>query len=332
VRKPLAWTDYNIHDLVRLRTNLSPIAVPPYFRVNGTDPNFELALVDRVETPREGEAKRVVGYTAYDLGGGEVVYEAEVPIMVLLGLKSRWRFRLQGLGADRTRIETSAPFLGFQPVRFKVVQLLSRLALLVLTTKLLAKGYGMCHATSVAADDRAHLLFGYSGTGKSSLAGILLDRGYEFLSDDYAIVDAGGIVYCYPDWHRPREVRPSQLSRYVYQPKRYVRPDLKIRAQARVDTVYILERGPDRIEHLDPDEAIRRILLLNMEELSKLWNSPITVMLNHYAYFYPELDFAKLMDAYRATVLSFLGRAERFVGVRSSSPRFEALQGRLERS
>lgn len=309
---------------------MRPIAIPAYFRVETTDPTFELAVLDRIDPPRDGEAKRIVGHTAYDLGEGWVVHESEVPIMVLLGLRSRWRFRLHGLGSDPTRIDTSAPFLRFPPVRYKVGQLLSRLMLLVLTTKLLARGLGTCHATALSTDGRAHLLFGFSGTGKSTLASLLLDRGFEFLSDDYAIVDPDGTVYCYPDWHRPRILRPSQLSRYLYQPKPYVRSDVRIRSRARVDTVYILERGPDRIEDLDPDEAIRRIILLNMEEFSKLWNSPITVMLNHYAYFYPEFDLAKLLETYRATALSFLGRADRFVGVQSNSPRFEALQRRLD--
>jgi len=322
------WSHYNIHDLVRIRTNLQPIAVPSFFRVAATDPNFELALVDRIDVSDE-DGRRVVGHTAIDLGDGELLFDAEVPIMVLLGLKSRWRFRVRGLGAEVTRIETSTPFARFQPVRFKVTQLLSRLALLVLATKLIPKQRAMCHATCVARDGRAQLLFGYSGTGKSTLAGILLDRGFEFLSDDFAIVGGDGTAYCYPDWHRPRPLRPSSLSRYVYRPKPYVREDLRIRTQARVDRVYILERGPDRIVDLDPDEAIRRIMLLNMEEISKLWNSPITMMLNHYAYFYPELDFARLMDVYRETVVSFLSRAERFVGVQSSSPRFEELQRHL---
>ena len=88
-----------------------------------------------------------------------------------------------------------------------------------------------------------------------------------------------------------------------------------------------MERGPDHIEELDRGEALRRILLLNFEEISKLWNSPISVVLNHYAYFYPDLDLPDLMGRYRAIVTSFLDRAGPFVSVRSSSPRFRILEG-----
>lgn len=44
------------------------------------------------------------------------------------------------------------------------------------------------HATSVAIDGRAVLLFGASGMGKSDLALRLIDRGATLISDDYTVV------------------------------------------------------------------------------------------------------------------------------------------------
>jgi hypothetical protein len=324
------WTHYDIHEAVRFRTNVQPVNIPSYFRTGPLTPNFELALVDELSRPEDGRARRVVGYTAYELGEGAMFYECDVPVMDLFGTGTRWTFRMSGLADDDTRIETAVPFFGFQPVRFRVTQLLSKLVNLLLTLKLIRSGYAMCHATSLAADGRAHLLFGYSGTGKSTLASLLLDRGYEFMSDDFAMVAADGSVLCYPDWRRPRPMRPIPLLRYLVPSRPYVRPGLRIRDRADVDTILFLERGRDGVVEIDEAEALRRVLLMNTEEISKMWNSPITVLLNHYAYFYPDLDFVSLMARYREAVASFVGRARQYLSVTSSSPGFEVLRGILE--
>ncbi|MFD1950589.1 HPr kinase/phosphorylase [Sphingomonas arantia] len=50
------------------------------------------------------------------------------------------------------------------------------------------------HATAVARDGRAVLLFGQSGAGKSDLALRLIDRGWVLVSDDYTVVRRTGAV------------------------------------------------------------------------------------------------------------------------------------------
>ena len=52
------------------------------------------------------------------------------------------------------------------------------------------------HATTVAIDGRAVLIFGRSGAGKSDLALRLIDRGATLVSDDYTMVAAvdGAVV------------------------------------------------------------------------------------------------------------------------------------------
>ena len=48
------------------------------------------------------------------------------------------------------------------------------------------------HASAVAADGRAVLITGPSGSGKSDLALRLLDRGFTLVSDDQTIVRREG--------------------------------------------------------------------------------------------------------------------------------------------
>lgn len=55
------------------------------------------------------------------------------------------------------------------------------------------------HATAVAIGDRAVLLVGSSGSGKSDLALRLIDRGAELISDDQvALRSEGDIVFAAP--------------------------------------------------------------------------------------------------------------------------------------
>ncbi len=325
---PALW-QYSIHDLVRIRTSVPIPTLPAYFLREEVTPDLEIDRVEHIDLPRE-RIRAEVGYTVFDLGDGEVVYDTDVPIMYLLGLKARWRIKIGGLTEGRTQVLTSAPFFGWRPVGFKVTELLSRLTQFILILKLLDRGLAMCHATTLAKDGRAFLLFGYSGTGKSTLAAKMLQEGFQYMSEDFTLVDGEGRVYCYPDMPPPRSRLPRvPLARYVRGTfmDRGLQADVCDRATA--DSILILEKGSDRVEDLSTEETLRRLTLLNLEELSKLWNSPISVLLNHYAYFYPTLDLPGIVDRYTRTVASFVDRVGRRERVRSSSPRFEVLQDRL---
>lgn len=65
------------------------------------------------------------------------------------------------------------------------------------------------HAGVVAVDRRAVVLPGRSMAGKSTLVRALLERGATYLSDEYALVDASGLVHAYP---RPMTLRTPEGS------------------------------------------------------------------------------------------------------------------------
>lgn len=325
VRDSQPWLHFNIHDLVRLRTNVQLTTVPAHFRVDRLAPNFELEMVDALDGFLPKEARRVIGFTTYETGEEGLYYECDVPVFSLIGTAARWRFFVRGLAGDNARVVTSLPFYEFRPVRFKARQLLSKLALLIVSIKLIRSGYAGCHATCLAREDDAILFFAFSGTGKSTIAASLINAGFTFLSDDFAIIDPDGHVYCYPDWHAPRTSRMGvPLSRYLRRkpPFLFRQHGFPVRERAKVGSIILLEGGPDGVEELDRDEALRRVMLVNMAEVTKLWNSPLSPILNQYAYFYPKLDFDDLMARYRSCVASFIGGAERYLAVRSRDPTF----------
>jgi len=68
------------------------------------------------------------------------------------------------------------------------------------------------HAGVVARDGRALLLPGRSFTGKSGLTAALLAAGADYGSDEYAVLDANGLVRAYP---RPMSLRDEHTRRRV---------------------------------------------------------------------------------------------------------------------
>jgi len=322
------WVCYNIHGLVRIRTNIRGFDFPNYFRVPSIEPNLEIELVDHVERPKMDEVKRMLGFGTYELGDGRLVHESEVPFLYLLGSNVRWRSVVTGLTEERTKIVTSVPWFRFVPVRVKVTQLLSRMSLLLVTMKLLERGLAPCYSTTASKDDDAFLLFGYSWTGKSTLLSSLLEMGFQYLSDDFTIVDEAGTAYAYPDWHAPRKAR-LEFPAFKYLLGRT--PDWRkardqmhqVRDRARVNSLFLLERGEEACETLDESEALRRAMLINLEEFSRLWNSPMSEMISFYSYLYPELKLERLIERYKWVMAALVHNADCYL-VRSKSPGFES--------
>lgn len=322
-----AWACFDIHGIIRLRTNLWFSNLPAYFQVPQVVPNFEFELVRHLEIPDDGRGRRAIGFTAYDLGDGEILFECEPPILSLVGARTPWRLIVKDVAKDRTRLVSAVPFFDFSPIRFKARQILSKLARQIFTIKLIRSGFAVCYATAVSRGDRAHLFLGYSGTGKSTIASMMMDRGYEFLADDFVIGDSSGKIYCYPDWHKPHTMRSNMpLKKYLAPGPSSGERVPRVRREAKIDTIMILERGSDNIVELDQAEALRRIQLINSAEVARLWNNPLSVVLNHYSYFYPELDVEGLMAQNRKHLMHFVQQAVRYVSVRSRSPDFRNVE------
>lgn len=312
-----------------IRTNIPGLEIPEYFRVPSIEPGLEILLVDDLPRVQHDSDTRMVGLGAYDTGPDEITYECDVPFMYLLGARERWTSRVRGLHEDKARIETKIPFFRAPPVRAKTTQLLARMTRMIISVRLGRKGHFPCFATAVSQGEDATLLIGYSWSGKSTVAANLVQAGFSYLSDDFAILDPSGTVLCYPDWHQPR-TGPSgpQLLRYFRQrPMDFRSPRVReppIQERARVRHVVFLERGRDAVEELDGDEALRRLRLINLEETMKNWSSPMSQMLSPYAYLHPELALWTGVGMYDAVLKAVVDGAETRRVIRSRSPRFEA--------
>jgi len=322
---------YDIHGVLRLRTDARIVPeIPRDFRVTSVTPDLEILQVEAMDRPPMEGVRASLGHPrTCDLGGGEVFYELPMPLLAYLGVSMGWRLRVRGLADRETRITTAMPLIRFKPVEARITELLSRISYMVLGLKLWSKGYALCHASAVARGDDAYLFFGYIGSGKTTVSLALLDSACDAsLSDDSTLIDGGGRAYAWPEYHPAhsggqglpalRYVRRNQHATYT--------PKFPVRKSAKARAVLFLEEGPDAIMEIDREEATRRALLVNADEISRFWNSPAAQILNQYSYFYPELDLGRRLLDHASILGSFMDHVNSFYVVRSSSPTYDAVR------
>lgn len=104
---------------------------------------------------------------------------------------ARWRFLVVGLDTDHPRVY----FWGSRMCRWFVQ---SRVVEPLIRHQLSRRGWSLFHSASVAKDGKGILLPAVRHTGKTITCFYLLDRGYEFLADDYSLVSETGLLHRYP--------------------------------------------------------------------------------------------------------------------------------------
>lgn len=103
---------------------------------------------------------------------------------------------------------------------------------------------GMLHAAAAARGGQAALFLGDSGAGKSVLSLELLSRGWTYLSDEFAPIDAAGRVIAVP---RPICFDPEELPAVVWERVTRGRQTLEVRYRRRSGwgrSVYVLPERP----------------------------------------------------------------------------------------
>jgi len=324
-------TAYDLHGALTLRTNTRIVPeIPEYLRAETADPDLDLIRLDEMEVPKPDAIRSMIGQRSVcDLGGGEVFYQLPLPLLAYLGVSGNWAFRVRGLAETKTAIETALPYVRLKPVESRVTELLSKVVYLVLNLKLWRRGYALCHASSVARGESAFLFFGYIGSGKTTASLGLMDSVCDgYLSDDVTLVHRDGRVFCWPEYH-PAHGEGISVPGLRYLRKRQhsmVVPEFPIRHTANARYLFFLESGGNRVREIDLDEAARRVLLINADELSRHWNSPGSQIVNQYAYFYPGLDLGQAFREFAGIVDSMVRRTERAFVVQSNSPKYETLR------
>jgi hypothetical protein len=185
----------------------------------------------------------------------------------------------------------------------------------IISINLLQKNYAPLHCAAISSEqNEGILLVAPPDTGKTLTTFSALKRGFHFLAEDIAFVDEKSVYanpYTSTFLHSDqigskggsKSIRslaksiPSKFDLFQY----YIRPpkrsisdlikNVKIDATAAIEKIFILDRGITSSQRIDPQEALRRILIVNRNEFSYYKNPLIFA----YSYFNPSLDLNRLM-------------------------------------
>lgn len=197
---------------------------------------------------------------------------------------------------------------------------------------LLQRGYSVIHAGGVAVDGHAVLLPGTSGGGKTTVALSLVERGYDYLGDNYIIIDHNeALSYLTPlnifSYNRvpliekaldQRQKCSLNLRKLLYDAtKGYIKIFKKVNpcdifanqivSHGQIDLLCFLEpndkfnRNIEEPRRIGLEEAVKK-LRFNMELEWLQFNRYI----HSYGYLYPQSLFANFWDQYETMLMGNL--------------------------
>jgi len=179
----------------------------------------------------------------------------------------------------------------------------------IITVKLMEGGFIPLHCAAVSFDNKGILIFAPPNTGKTLTSMLLIQNGFKFMSEDITVSDGNKIYGCpFTSTFRYYEEFNSKFARWLsltatkvpflapfIEPKARVIGDYvdreKIKAEAPISSIVILERGDPKVENLNENETFRRILNINRYEFNYYRNP----MLRVYSYFNKKLNLNSFM-------------------------------------
>jgi len=247
-------------------------------------------------------------------------------------LGKRLKLLLKSAQEDPNRIDVfvNAPYCRWMRFGYE----LRELAEALFCVKLLQSGYAVLHAASLSSDQRGVVLPSFADTGKTTTVLALCRSGtFKYLSDDLTIVKPTGEVFCFPTFltislgTRKRFhvtmsagknlslVFKSLVSHVI--PSPLMLPDVRIdpcelfdradiQPKTNVKNIYFLEIGPKKMNDVDDNIAVRKLIAINRSELGWYHN----IILRFYDYFNGELNLEGLMMKENKILRSFVQKTE----------------------
>lgn len=202
--------------------------------------------------------------------------------------------------------------------------------------KQIQDGYLSIHAACVSNNKhRTILIAAYPNVGKTLSSLQLMMSGYKYLSDDTILVNKNRYAYLtsFPSaiGHRDflRFINPSDIGKWKYyktlirskiyesnkiierliQPPKLSLGDLFFTVnRAKVDTVFIVEIGPRKIEKLSCSQMCEKITKINQYSLSRL-NNPLIWA---YSYFNDDFSVDEIENYEKINLMKFLEDCDEF--------------------
>jgi len=294
---------YNIHDLVKIRTNLSKgNRLPSVFLVNNVDSADIELYIDNSKVNTSGLIPI----------GLRIFYDKNIFI-------HKCKFFLDA--HLEVREETGRMVIRFNPL-YKIFRKPIDYFLAFLQMKLLDKGFSFIHAACVAKDGICFLFPAFSDTGKTTTALQFLGSGYNLLGDDMVITD-GRNVLSYPFSVAQKVIKPFETVPLLRKLKWFKTINPPIEEKATPQKIFLLKKGKkDEIEEATKEDLVKKLNII-MESSCPLFPFPRGVMLSYY--FVKNIDIGTYIEKREKIISRLVNNCETWIVVAKESSNFYKL-------
>lgn len=298
------YFDYNIHDLIRVRTNfLVDDILPSTFLVTGVSkPDIELYL----------ENSKVDTSGLIPLGIRLFYDESTFVHKCRFFLDTH--LTIEDVG-ERTVIKSNRLYKLFRKPLYYFMAFLQM--------KLLDKGFSLIHSACVAKNGKGLMFSASSDTGKTTTAlHFVTDSGYNLLGDDIVITDGKNIL-SFPLPVRKTTSKPFETIPLLRRLKKEEIINLPLEEEVTREKIFFLVNGKkNEVNKVNKRDIFRKMNLMT-ESACPLFPSPMGVMLGFY--FVRNIDLKKYLEKREEIMSRLINGCETWMAVARESSMFYKL-------
>ncbi|RLG33676.1 hypothetical protein DRN97_04485 [Methanosarcinales archaeon] len=308
-------TYYSIHDILKVKTNIELIKwdrIPNHFKVdeiNEVDLNIMEGKFDV-----DFNELRPLGLRLFK-GDDFIIYKSHTFGDLKLMIKN-----LTG----NTEL--------FFTKNYRIFNGVFELLGFIVWLKFIQKGYTLIHSACVSKNKKGVLLSAWSDTGKTLTSLSLLQKSFQFLSDDFTLISPNGYAYSYPQIVRKSVFNPFERIPFLNKlkiTKEVNIPEDKIDNKAEIDKLFFLEKDRgDAVKEINHEEAVRRLLITTEDAInysSRIINSNTNQILRGYSYLDPRLNLKEMRERHEDIIKKAIEKASCFEVKTEKAERFPEL-------
>ena len=238
---------------------------------------------------------------------------------------AKWEFEMNGFEGGRMTARIHTNLSGNLSISGNIIDFL-------IDFKLNEKGFPLIHASCVSKNNKAFIFSARSGGGKSTIATYFLERGFNYLGDNYIILGKDWVLsFITPINIFTYNITPlirNSLNRkdkilllfksYLHKLsggyiKIFTKLDVsrlfpnKIIDKSKLDTIFlIIPRKEFRIEEINKEDLSEHLVINQQLEFFHL---PFLNYLSAYSYMFPDSKFSTRWESYKENIESNLGNA-----------------------
>jgi len=304
------YFDYNIHDLIKVRTDfLVDSFLPSAFLVTSlSKPDIELYL----------ENSKVDTSGLIPLGIRLFYDESNFVHKCRFFLDTH--LKIEDVG-ERTVIKFNRLYKLFRKPLYYFMAFLQM--------KLLDKGFSLIHSACVAKNGKGLMFSASSDTGKTTTAlHFVIDSGYNLLGDDMVITD-GKKILSFPLPVRKTTSKPFETIPLLRRLKKEKIINVPLEKEVTPEKIFFLVNGKkNEVNKVNKKDILRKMNLMT-ESACPLFPFPMGVMLGYY--FVRNIDLRKYLEKKETIMSRLINGCETWMVVSRGSSMFYKLIKEVEK-